>query len=269
MKQKHNGPYWEPSFTDEVENKSIDDGVLFWFFGGATFGLRTSDCMIYLDPYFGGDPMEDPVITHRTATIALDPAQIRLCDAVLISHEHYDHCHENTLLAMAQGTKYKFYGPASVVEEMLAYVLPKERIQKVKPGDRIEIRDVVVHVCAGYDKDEPQAVTFLIEAGGIKIFFGGDSAYGPGFDKIGASGDLDIAMLAFGRRWYMNESEMLDAAVRLRPKLLLPYHWEMWRGYTGDVLKLGRLVERQNLSFEVRILLLGDCLYYRSGCQIT
>jgi len=270
MKQKHNVPFWESSFRKEFENKTIDEGVLIWGFSGATFALRTPQSMFYLDPYFGGDPekhSESASDAYRTTAVPLNPAEIRLADVVLISHEHYDHCHEDTLLAMAKGTNVLFYGPASTVKKMLTVGLPKERIQEVRPGDQVQIRDMVLTVWPGYDKDEPQAVTYVIEVDGVKTFFGGDSSTGTAFSKIGAKCDLDIAMLAFGRTWYMDESQMLDAAMRLRPKLLLPYHWEIWRGHTGDVLELGRLVERRQLPFEVRILLLGDYLHYRPGGQ--
>ena len=170
---------------------------------------------------------------------------------------------------MAKGTKCAFYSPASVVKEMIRFGLPKERIYELKPGDQVKAKDAVVKVWMGYDKNEPQAVTYVIDAGGVKTFFGGDSVAGPAFDEIGAKGDLDIAMLAFGRTWYMNESQMLDAAVRLRPKLLLPYHWEMWRGHTGDVLELGRLAERRNLPFDIRLLLVGDYLHYQLDGRFT
>lgn len=269
MKQKHNVPFWESSFREEVESKTIDDGVLLWSFSGAAFALRTPQSMLYLDPYFGGDPVECAPNTYRTTAVPIDPSQIRLCDAVLMSHEHYDHCHEDTLLAMVKGTNCQFYGPVSAVKEMLAFGIPKERIHEVRPGDQVQIKDTVVTIWPGYDANEPHAVTYVIASGGVKTFFSGDSSAGPAFDEIGARGDLNIAMLAFGRTWYMNESEMLDAAMRLRPKLLLPYHWELWRSHTGDVLELGRLVERRKLPFKVQILLLGDYLHYRPDGQIT
>ena len=199
MKQKHNVPFWESSFREEVESKTIEEGILLWAFSGAAFALRTPQTMLYLDPYFGGDPVECAPNTYRTTAVPLNPAQIRLCDAILISHEHYDHCHEDTLVVVAEGTKCPFYGPASAVKEMLAFGLPEERIHEVKPGDQVKIKDVVANVRSGYDKDEPQAVTYVIESGGVKTFFGGDSASGAAFEEIGAEGDLDIAMLAFGR----------------------------------------------------------------------
>ena len=262
-------PYWHPSFRDEVESQTVEAGILIWAFSGPSFAVRTPECMLYLDPYFGGDPPDHVSDTYRTTAVPLDPAQIRQADAIIVTHDHYDHTHEDTLLAMAQGTAAQLYGPPSAVKKMREFGLPAERIHEVKAGEQFQVNDVNVTVWAGHDEDEPEAVMYLLSASGVRLLFAGDSGAGSSFDAIGARGDLDIAMLAFGRVWYMNESEMLAAALRLRPKLLLPYHWELWRGHTGDPLELGRLVERRQLPFEVRLLLVGDYLHYRPGGQFT
>ncbi|MBI2841965.1 MAG: MBL fold metallo-hydrolase [Armatimonadetes bacterium] len=269
MKQKNNVAFWEDSFRDELEGMSIQDGVLLWALSGPTFAIRTPRAMLYLDPYFGGDPVECAPYAYRATQIPLDPSRIRLADAVLISHDHYDHCHEQTLQPMARNTGAPFYGPASAVREMVSYNLPGNRIHGVKPGDRFEVEDVAVTVWPAYDEYEPQAVTYMIESGGVRIFFGGDTSEGPAFDEIGTKGGVDIALVAFGRKWYMGEAQMLDAAERLRPKLLLPFHWELWRAYTGDILEFGRLVERRKPDYDVRILLVGDYLHYRPDGQFT
>lgn len=67
MKQKQDVLFWESSFREEVENKKVDDGILVWAFSGAAFGLRTPQAMVYLDPYFGGDPVIGvPYISHNS-----------------------------------------------------------------------------------------------------------------------------------------------------------------------------------------------------------
>jgi len=262
-------PFWRDTFRTAIEGTTPDEGVLIWSLGGASFAVRTPEAMVYLDPFFGGPPPDSEIELFRTTAIPIDPCRIGLADAVFISHEHYDHCHPDSLLMMADGTDASFYGPASAVKLMRQYGLPNDRIRELKPGDRTIVKDVAVTAWPAYDPIEPDAVTYVIEAGGVTLFFAGDSAAGPAFREIAAAKALDIAMLAFGRTWYMGEAEMLDAAAALNPKLLLPYHWELWRGHTGDPLELGRLVERNKPKFEVCLLLLGDHLHYRPGGRFT
>jgi L-ascorbate 6-phosphate lactonase len=268
MKQKSTSIFWEDSFRTELEGTAANDGVTIWALGGACFALRTPQATIYLDPFLCNDPLEGPPGMYRTTRIPLDPGRIALCDAALISHNHYDHCCEQTLEAMSKNTGMQMYGPSSAVDEMQSYDLPKSSIRRIDPGDSFRVQDATVAVWPAYDKDEPHAVSYLIESSGVRVFFTGDSVEGAAFDEVGAVG-VDIAMLAFGRTWYMDEYRMLDAAERLRPKLLLPYHWELWRGHTGDPLELGRLVERRKPPFRVDLLQIGDCIHCRSGGEFA
>jgi L-ascorbate 6-phosphate lactonase len=263
MKQRQPVAYWDESFRQQMEAHTIDRGLVLWALSGPSFALRTPQAMIYIDPYLGSEPAEGLTGLCRTTAVPLDPSKIRLADAVLVSHNHYDHCHEATLQAMAKATTAVFYGPTSVVRELHDYGIPMERVVEVKSGDRLQVADTSVTVWPGNDPGEDHAVCFRMEAGSISLFFAGDSLPGAYLDEVAAMGSVDIAMLAFGRTWYMNEGELLQAAARLHPKVLVPYHWDIWLGHTGSPFELGRLVERQKPSFAVELLLIGQGLEYR------
>ena len=254
--------FWDKSFVERIESMAVNEGVLLWSLSCASFVIRTREALLYLDPYFGF-PEAVQQDCFRTTTVPIEPSQIRRGDAALISHAHVDHCHPETLRALTKQTDTVCYGPDSAARAMVSCGLPMESIGEVKSGDRVTVKDAAVTVLPGYDTDEPHGVTYLIESGGVKVFFGGDTRVGPVFDELGANGDLDIAMLAFGStKFYMDEAQLLDAAERLRPRLLLPYHWDVWHGLTGDALELGRLVERRQPPLDVQLLLIGQYLHY-------
>lgn len=272
MDDLQNIQFWDSRFQKEIETQKNDQGMTIWSLSGPSFAVRSPQALICLDPYFGGDHFKknpNPPSMYRTTAVPLNPANTRNFDAVFISHEHNDHCHEETLLALSQASDVTFYAPADTVEEMLSFGISDSRIHQLKIGDQISIKDFTVTVCPAYDPNSPGAVTYVINAGDVKMFFGGDTYAGDVFDELGVSGNLDIAMLAFGRTWYMNEPEILEAACRLKPKVLMPFHWDLWRGHTGNPLKLGRLVERGNFPFDVELLLIGDYLHYHPDGKIT
>jgi len=251
--------YWADTFRQQMEARTVAEGLLIWSLSGASWAIRTPQTMIYLDPYLGGVPEAEMPNMYRCPAIPLDPRKVRVADAVLISHDHYDHCHRDTLLPLLEGTAAHFYGPESVVKLLRGYGIPEARIGLARPGDRFTIGDAEIVVWPGNDPGEKQAVCYTVASGGAKLFFAGDSLP---TDYMATIGDLDIAMMAFGRIWYMDEAQLLEAVAKIKPRLLLPYHWDLWWGHTGDPLTLGRLIERAKPEFDTQLLLIGEWLHY-------
>ena len=135
-----------------------------------------------------------------------------------------------------------------------------DRIHQVKPGDAVDFRDVHIQVYPSNDPNEPYAASYVVTSGGISLFVSGDSSDFDGLADIGAAHNLDLALLAFGRTWYMNEEQLLAAARKLHPKTLLPFHWEFWRNHTGNIGRLFELYYRDRPDFDIQILLIGDSI---------
>ncbi len=263
MKQRHPVTTWEPGYLEEVESLRPDEGVILHSFGSTSLAVRTPNAFIYIDPYLAGEPVEGIPGMHRCIAVPIDPRCIRVVDAVLITHSHYDHCQEDTLLAIQSATKAVFCGPDSAVSEMTSFGISPERARQVAAGDRFAVGDVEVTVWKGYDPNEASAVLYLLQTQGLRLLFTGDSFGCEAFRKIAESVRVDVAQLSFGREFYMNEEELLESAKVLNPRLLLPCHWELWRGHTGDILHLGRLVERRQPAHDTVILSIGDRLHLK------
>ena len=68
-------------------------------------------------------------------------------------------------------------------------------------------------------------------------------------------------MLTFGG-FYNDHEQMLTSAHRLKPKILLPFHWEVWRGATGNPMLLGQDLETESPGFDMRLLQIGERIRY-------
>jgi len=252
--------YWPKTFLDEVESKSVDHGVLLRALGGPSFVYRTPQTFIWLDPYFYGTPDDAVPDAYRATAIPVNPDEVRLGDIVISTHAHVDHCHKGTLLPILEHTNAFCVGPSSSAGLMREWGIPGDRIRQVAPGDRFNFRDVEFQVYPSYDPGEPHAVSYVLSSNGVKLFVSGDMSDGPAVTQIASTNDLDYALLAFGRTWYMNEEQMLRTAQKLHPKTLLPFHWEFWRNHTGNIKKLLELYYREQFDFKLEILLIGDSL---------
>jgi L-ascorbate metabolism protein UlaG (beta-lactamase superfamily) len=124
----------------------------------------------------------------------------------------------------------------------------------------LTVSDVQISVHGARDPGEPEAVTYIVESAGVRLFVSGDTAGCPALVEIGARRDVDFALLAFGRTWYMNEEQLIAAARDLAPATLLPFHWDFWRNHTGDIVRLLEIYHRESPPFDLKILLIGDSL---------
>ncbi len=249
---------WTRDFLDEIESTTVEQGVLLWALGGPSFALRTPNTLLWIDPYFGGTPPDSPPGLHRALAVPLDPAWIRRADAVFSTHEHIDHCHRESLLPIAAHTQARFIASRASAALMLEYGIPPERIERVAHGDTTQVSDVQIHV---YDTNDPAAtnpVGFVLTCQGVSLFFAGDTQDTPLLDAVGHNHRLDAALLAYGEPWYLNADNLLRAAQRLKPRTLIPFHWEIWRGFSGDLNRLFKAYSATSADFEMRLMQIGD-----------
>lgn len=252
--------YWPKAFLNEIEAATVDRGVLFWALGGPSFVYRSPETMLWIDPYFYGTPDDAVPNAYRAMAIPVKPDEVSLADLVISTHEHIDHCHEGSLVPILRRTDARCVAPRSSAKKMRGWGIAEERIKEVQAGDHFQFRDIEIWVYPSYDPGEPDAVTFVLSSGGTKLFVSGDTSAGPALAEVGAAHNLDYALLAFGRTWYMNEEQMIAAARELNPRTLLPFHWEFWRNHTGNIAKFFEVYGREQPSFDVQVLLVGDSI---------
>jgi L-ascorbate metabolism protein UlaG (beta-lactamase superfamily) len=142
-------------------------------------------------------------------------ADLPKIDLVLISHNHYDHLDVPTLKRLS-----KRDGPQVFAGLGNRKLLRKHKIRRardldwwdqVEVGDRTRITFVPAQHFSGRglcDRNKTLWGGFVIEAGGTKIYFAGDSGFGPHFKQIADRFDyFDLALLpigAFRPRWFMS-----------------------------------------------------------------
>jgi len=131
---------------------------------------------------------------------------------------------------------------------------------EVAPGAELQVADVSIRVHCAHDPLEPGAATFVLESSGVSLFVSGDTRLGPALSAVADAHALDYALLAFGGDWYMDAEQLMEAATVLRPRTLIPFHWELWRRQTGDLVALFEAYHRLNPPFRLVLPLIGDCV---------
>jgi L-ascorbate 6-phosphate lactonase len=252
-------------------------GVSLWYLGCNGFALKAADgTTLFIDPYLG---IGDPPRTVRMIPVPFDPEDVSEADAVLGTHEHTDHVHgpsQAPILANTGATFYAADDSLSVTDEESwtgEWDVDEDQLVEVTEGETLEIGAFTVHVEPANDPDATHPVSYVIDHEAGTFFHGGDARPGEPFEEVGERYDIDLAALAFGTvgtipdkesgeptrtRWYSDENMVIEAANQLELDRLIPTHWDMWKGLTGDPTALHRHAASFPYPRDLEIVEIGD-----------
>ena len=211
------------------------------FVGHATFLIQVGGSNILIDPVYSerASPLSfaGPRRARAPGVRFDDLPPISL---VLLSHNHYDHCDLKTL-----GRLERRFHPPAVTPLGNGRLLRSAGVRQVEELDWWETASTppvpvtltpAQHFSARGPFDRNRALWggFLIEAGGYRILFAGDTGYGPHFREIAARlAPIDLALLPIGAyepRWFMkdihtNPAEAVQAHLDLAARQSIAMHF--------------------------------------------
>jgi L-ascorbate metabolism protein UlaG (beta-lactamase superfamily) len=200
---------------------------------------------------FGGVTiLTDPVFGARASPLGFagpkrfHPVPVRFdelppLDAVLISHDHYDHLCLPTMLELAK-TKVPVVTSLGVGAHLEGWGLDAARITELDWGDVHEVKGVRLTATPAQHfsgrglggRNTTSWASFVLEDGRSRVFFSGDTGLTPEFKAIGERfGRFDLVMLevgAFHEQWgdiHLGPKNALTAHEWLGSGTLLPIHW--------------------------------------------
>jgi L-ascorbate 6-phosphate lactonase len=265
---------WLPRAVEAAD----PDGLALWYLGCNGFVLKSSSgTTLFIDPYLGTG---DPPRTVRMIPIPFDPEDVAEADAVLATHEHSDHVHGPSQAPILAGTGADFYAPAASIETaresgwLEEYDLSPGQFERVDEGDAVRIGDLTVRVTPADDPDAEEPVSYLVRHQSGTFFHAGDARPG-GFGGVGRHYDIDLGAVAFGSvgmipdketrepertRWYNDENGVVEVANELRLDRLVPTHWDMWKGMSGDPTALHHHARSFEYPDRLDVVEVGDRL---------
>lgn len=200
-----------------------------WWLGGASLAVRTPRACLWVDPFFGQPARPKFHLQHPPL---VDPNEAAPVTAVLITHEHNDHCHSSTLMAFSAHQSFVTYAPDVTVAKVRKEA-PNLDVKAVDPGFTGEVADVKFTVFSGNDSLAEKGFMYLLDTPGGRVLHPGDSLHTPGFFAQFAHHNIDVSCfsvggLLFGEKAYMEPKELGLAAEELRARKSIPVHWDLW-----------------------------------------
>ncbi|MEH1102905.1 MBL fold metallo-hydrolase [Micromonospora sp. CPCC 205561] len=160
-------------------------------------------------------------------------------DAILISHDHYDHLDMATVRALLTAQSAPFLVPLGVGAHLERWGVPAQRIVELDWSESHRVAGLEITATAaqhfsgrGLRRDGTLWSSWMITGARRKVFYTGDSGYFDGYAEIGAEhGPFDVTLVqigAYDRAWpsiHMFPEEAVAAHLDLRGGLLVPVHW--------------------------------------------
>lgn len=160
-------------------------------------------------------------------------------DAIVISHDHYDHLDFESVKQLLPHTK-KFYTALGVGSHLKRWGVPSSKIVELDWWQNSALENLTLTATPSRhfsgrtfsDRNKTQWASWVIEGKYNKIYFSGDSGYGPHFKSIGQKlGPFDFAMVECGQyneNWsaiHMMPEQSAQVGLDLDAKVIMPIHW--------------------------------------------
>jgi L-ascorbate metabolism protein UlaG (beta-lactamase superfamily) len=181
------------------------DDCLTWL-GHASFLLRLDGRTVLIDPFLSdhASPLP-PLGPRRYAPAGLAAAELPPIDLLLLSHNHYDHLDLPTIEALPRATGIQVVVPLGLAGYFAGRGYP--RVTELDWHERIELSGLSVTALPAihfskrglFDRNQTLWAGFAIETPRRRIYFAGDTAYGPVFPQLGRDlAPFDLGLVPIG-----------------------------------------------------------------------
>ncbi|MFN3597144.1 MAG: MBL fold metallo-hydrolase [Rubricoccaceae bacterium] len=216
------------------------DGLRLTWLGHATTLIELDGRRFLTDPVWSAHAAPSPLLGVRRffdpplALEALPPLE-----AVLLSHDHYDHLDAATIGRLAARVP-RFVAPLGVGAHLERWGVAPERITELDWWEEAGVAGVIV-TCTPARHFSGRRLTdrnatlwggWALAGPARRVYVSGDGGYGPHFAEIGRRlGPFDAALVEIGAydpAWadlHMGPEQAVQAFQDVRADLLVPAHW--------------------------------------------
>jgi len=228
------------------EFPSVPGALTLTWLGHSTLLVELDGHRLLLDPVWGD--RASPFTwagPKRFYPPPLPLDQLPPIDAVLISHDHYDHLDWPTIVALGRQTDAPFIVPLGVGAHLEYWGIAASRIVELDwwqehalgglrlvatPARHFSGRSVTFA-----DRDATLWAGWALLGPEHRVYYSGDTAMFPGFDEIGARlGPFDATLIesgAYSALWadvHLGPEQAVQAHQMVRGRVMIPVHWGLF-----------------------------------------
>ncbi len=213
--------------------------------GQSGYILTDGKIEICIDPYLS-DCVNRIANRPRTRAVPVAPQDLK-SDVVICTHNHIDHVDIDAIPEMKKDNML-FLAPTDCMEKLTE--LGVTNYTPFDEGTTVTIGKFSLK--AVFADHTVPAVGVVVEYNGEKLYFTGDTEYN---DKL-CDTECDYLFICInGRLGNMNVNEAIKVAEKIKPKLAIPNHYDMFLSNSEDPEKFkvdNRFIMEFNKEYEVQ-----------------
>jgi L-ascorbate metabolism protein UlaG (beta-lactamase superfamily) len=237
--------------------------------------LGHSSMLVEIDGHY---ILTDPVWGKRTSPLdwigperwyapPIPLGELPKLDAVILSHDHYDHLDEPTISAMKDWDT-TFVTPLGVGAHLEYWGVPAAKIVELDWWGKTRVKELEI-VCTParhasgrvvVDTDATLWAGYALVGAKHRVYFSGDTGLFPAMRDIGEKlGPFDLTMIEVGAYdrawpdWHLGPEQAVEAHQMVGGRVMLPVHWGLfnlaYHGWTEPIERV--LVAAQKTSTSV------------------
>ncbi len=244
-------PNAAPTVLPPVEHRTAADfatippeGRVTWL-GHSTLLIELEGLRMLIDPVWGERASPSSLFgVSRFYAPPLAWEDLPVLDAVIISHDHYDHLDHTTIRRFAErGEPPRFIVPLGVGARLQGWGIPADRITELDWWDEATVGTLRIVATpsrhfsgrAPWDEDRTLWAGWALIGTERRLFYSGDTAMSPHFAAIGERlGPFDLTLIeigAYDADWpdvHLGPEQAVAAHQMVRGDVLLPVHWGLF-----------------------------------------
>jgi len=206
---------------------------------------------------YSGILLKSPHIGVVVDPVEVDESILTEVDAILITHEHYDHLDEGIVIDLQSKINCQVICDKASYDRLSA-AIPSNKLSSASIEDEFQIKDAIVRAEKSSHPAEAPLTYLITSEDGVTLYHTSDSLPFKEMADIGKKHDVDVCLCTIGIAPKATPKTGAEIAALIKPKLAVPYHGEGQREF---VTALGKIAPK----IKPRVIRQGEVLVYPTG----